>query len=120
MYRRKGEGYGCRFKREEGNMGAVLGHAERGITVSKAITILSVHAQNAIGMATIGNDRAYEEYLALEMGIQALQKQLVDRVPCERCDSAPPLSRHCPNCGAKMDLNRAEAEGELQKEAQHE
>ena len=106
-------------------MGAVLGHAERGITVSKAITILSVHAQNAIGMATIyrsssGNDRAYEEYLALEMGIQALQKQLVDRVPCERCDSAPPLSRHCPNCGAKMDLNRAEAEGELQKEAQHE
>jgi site-specific DNA-methyltransferase (adenine-specific) len=24
MYRRKGEGYGCRFKREEGNMGAVL------------------------------------------------------------------------------------------------
>jgi len=88
-------------------MGAVLGHAERGITVSKAITILSVHAQNAIGMATIyrsssGNDRAYEEYLALEMGIQALQKQLVDRVPCERCDSAPPLSRHCPNCGRRL------------------
>lgn len=33
---------------------------------------------------------------------QALQKQLVDRVPCERCDSAPPLSRHCPNCGRRL------------------
>ena len=25
-----------------------------------------------------------------------------DRVPCERCDSAPPLSRHCPNCGRRL------------------
>lgn len=87
-------------------MGAVLGHAERGITVSKAITILSVHAQNAIGMATIGNDRAYEEYLALEMGIQALQKQLVDRIPCEWCDvyahSTARKYNYCPDCGRRL------------------
>jgi hypothetical protein len=100
-------------------MGAVLGHAERGITVSKAITILSVHAQNAIGMATIGNDRAYEEYLALEMGIQALQKQLVDRIPCEWCapETTPgyyvtaelpgkgetsEYANFCPMCGRRL------------------
>jgi len=94
-------------------MGAVLGHAERGITVSKAITILS------IGMATIGNDRAYEEYLALEMGIQALQKQLVDRIPCEWCapETTPgyyvtaelpgkgetsEYANFCPMCGRRL------------------
>lgn len=121
MYKRNDAVCGYRSEREEGGMGAVLGQTggitmQPELTTSKAISILSVHAQNAIGAAgaaTIGNDRTYEEYLALEMGIQALQKQLVDRIPCEWCDvyahSTARKYNYCPDCGRRLpEANRGQ------------
>lgn len=43
---------------------------------------------------------------ALKATIQALQKQLVDRIPCEWCDvyahSTARKYNYCPNCGRRL------------------